>query len=69
MAFTTKSTFASEPIVPPGPLPIYDDTVARAAERLGPQTVIIAGGTVLEDAHALALLRGLGDPLVGVLRR
>ena len=47
------------PPSPPAFAPLAEGAVARAADMLGPETVILTSGQVLETPEALARLRGI----------
>lgn len=47
------------PVAPAPPRPLDPDAAEAAAAALGPDTLILVGGAVLEDPQALALLAGV----------
>lgn len=49
----------ADPVAPAPPRPLDSGLIDAAAASLGPDTLILAGGAVLEDVQALALLAGI----------
>lgn len=49
----------ADPVTPHPPRALEPDAVAAAAAALGPDTLILSGGTVLENPGAMALLAGI----------
>lgn len=49
----------AQPVAPQAPRALEDGLIDRAAQALGPGTLIIVGGTVLECPETLALLAGI----------